>query len=438
MRPRLDRMQFARRKDHVISRRVVICAILTGGTISIAMIIIGRSFFNTTFTITNDYFSYSSSSCSGNYRKKKKIGRGVESNVTTATLQSYSYSTCPFTMSKFSLHELSLSSSSSDNSSMSQATKHSKANMQEIAKQSLNLSNNAKSYQRVLHALQNGAFSNRRIILDGDSLTRQLFISLSCMAWSAGYVTDYTISKYDVWSGGENPTLRSFNYTASERFYKQVHVKLKDDGDIYYIDYFNHAASNDMKRFGNILHSMVRSACNNGSSSSGLLKWSRSSNNRYYKARYSLNKQDSPMILNKDDVVVVSAGHHDKIRPMYLEGYKQFFQCMQQQRIEHASSPSSSSSSQWPHFFYQLSSVQGFNTIDGEYTSQPLPGKDKLACRTEGGSTRLQQEDRDYLDGLVPFIADTIDLTNMGNYHIGGGDCTHWVQPGGEFSFTSI
>ena len=433
-------MQFARRKDHVISRRVVICAILTGGTISIAMIIIGRSFFNTTFTINNDYYSYSSSSCSGNFRKKKKkIGRVGESNVTTATLRSYSYSTCPFTMSKFSLHELSLSSLSSDNSSMSQATKRNKANMQEIAKQSLNLSNDAKSYQRVLNALHNGAFSNRRIILDGDSLTRQLFISLSCMAWSAGYVTDYTISKYDVWSGGENPTLQNFNYTASERFYKQVHVKLKDDGDIYYIDYFNHAAPNDMKRFGNMLHSMVRSACNNNvsSSSSGLLKWSRNSN-RYYKARYSLNKQDSPMILNKDDVVVVSAGHHDKIRPMYLEGYKQFFQCMQQQRIEHASSPSSSSSSQWPHFFYQLSSVQGFNTIDGEYTSQPLPGKDKLACRTEGGSTRLQQEDRDYLEGLVPFIADTIDLTNMGNYHIGGGDCTHWVQPGGEFSFTSI
>lgn len=133
-------------------------------------------------------------------------------------------------------------------------------------------------------------------------------------------------------------------------------------------------------------------------------------------------------------MVVVSAGHHDKIRPMYLDGYKQFFQCIQQEQQQKGDREQPSSSlSQWPHFFYQLSSVQGFNTIDGEYsTSQPLPGTDKLACRTEGGSTRLQKEDRDYLEGLVPFIADTIDLTNMGKYHVGGGDCAHWVQPGGE------
>ena len=308
--------------------------------------------------------------------------------------------------------------------------------MQEIAMRSLSLSNNAKSYQRVLTALQNGAFSNRKLVLDGDSLTRQLFISLSCMLWSAGYVTDYTISNYDVWSGGENPTLKNFNYTASERFYKQVHVKLKDDGEIYYVDYFNHAP-NDMIRFGNMMQSMIRSACNSGSGSrsSGLLRWRNSNSERhYYKARYSLNKQDSPMILNKDDVVVVSAGHHDKIRPMYLDGYKQFFQCIQQEQQQRGYREQPSSSlSQWPHFFYQLSSVQGFNTIDGEYsTSQRLPGTDKLACRTEGGSTRLQKEDRDYLEGLAPFIADTIDLTNMGKYHVGGGDCTHWVQPGGE------
>ena len=389
------------------------------------------SFFNA--VTTNNY--YKLSPCN-NSRKEKKIDRGENdafqqfqsssSNNVTATLQSYSYSTCPFFMSKFSLHELSLFASSSKR----------QATMQEIAKQSLSLSNNAKSYQRVLTALQNGAFSNRKLVLDGDSLTRQLFISLSCMLWSAGYVTDYTISNYDVWSGGENPTLKNFNYTASERFYKQVHVKLKDDGEIYYVDYFNHAP-NDMIRFGNMMQSMIRSACNSGSgsSSSGLLRRrNRNSKRRYYKARCSLNKQDSPMILNKDDVVVVSAGHHDKIRPMYLDGYKKFFQCIQQEQQQRGDREQPSSSlSQWPHFFYQLSSVQGFNTIDGEYsTSQPLPGTDKLACRTEGGSTRLQKEDRDYLEGLVPFIADTIDLTNMGKYHVGGGDCTHWVQPGGE------
>ena len=138
------------------------------------------SFFNA--VATNNY--YLLSTCN-NSKKKKKIDRGENTdallssssssnNVTAATLHSYSYSNCPFTMSKFSLHELSLTSS--DGMVQSKRTA-----MQTMAKQSLILSNEAKSYQRVLTALQNGAFSHRKILLDGDSLTRQLFISISCM-----------------------------------------------------------------------------------------------------------------------------------------------------------------------------------------------------------------------------------------------------------------
>ena len=44
------------------------------------------------------------------------------------------------------------------------------------------------SLQRIFHALSQGAFDGRTIVFDGDSLTRQLFISLSCLVHSAGYI----------------------------------------------------------------------------------------------------------------------------------------------------------------------------------------------------------------------------------------------------------
>jgi hypothetical protein len=61
------------------------------------------------------------------------------------------------------------------------------------AQWALDFSNNAHAYKRVFHALENNAFDGRKIMFDGDSLTRQSFISLGCFAWNAGYVEDYDI-----------------------------------------------------------------------------------------------------------------------------------------------------------------------------------------------------------------------------------------------------
>jgi len=325
-------------------------------------------------------------------------------------------------MAKFSLHEIALRAREEEDDDKDDDYQQ---QLLDVAKQSLNLSNDAKSYQRVLNAFESGAFINRKIILDGDSLTRQLFISLSCIAWSAGYVSDYTINNYDVWEGSTNNVLHNLNYTASEQFNKQVHVKLKDGGDIYYIDYFNHAASKKINHAKMIQH-MINSACG----SSGLLQLQQR-HQRYYKARYSLDDNDSLLTLNKDDVVILSAGHHEKLRPMYLSAYKEFFQCIQDDSLQPYGKKRLSN---WPHFFYQLSTVSSFNTIDGEYTSEPIVGKDRMSCQSTNGSSKLQQEDRDNFNGSVEFIANSLDLTQLGDYHVGhgSGDCVHWIQPGGK------
>jgi len=101
-------------------------------------------------------------------------------------LSSFTYSNCPFILVKFNQHLLAKKGPFT--------SKNDRLMNSEIRAQwALDFSNNAHAYKRVFHALENNAFDGRKIMFDGDSLTRQSFISLGCFAWNAGYVEDYDI-----------------------------------------------------------------------------------------------------------------------------------------------------------------------------------------------------------------------------------------------------
>jgi len=109
----------------------------------------------------------------------------------------------------------------------------------------LHVSNDARTYQRVITALEAGAFDARKIVLNGDSLTREFFISLGCMAWSAGYIEHYhvpidIINRKKFWSG---------------------YIRLKGGGEIFYNcpHYFD---KEDKIRVYNETQEMIYRACN--------------------------------------------------------------------------------------------------------------------------------------------------------------------------------
>jgi hypothetical protein len=83
-------------------------------------------------------------------------------------------------------------------------------------------------------ALENGAFDGRTIVLDGDSLTRLFFISLGCLAWSAGYVIEYNVPM-SITGGRLNSILKNGEYDASSKLFSKGFIKLKDGGKIYYV-----------------------------------------------------------------------------------------------------------------------------------------------------------------------------------------------------------
>jgi len=125
-------------------------------------------------------------------------------------LSSYTYANCPFTMTKFSQFEMA----KIDNF---QSEQDRIINSMQRAKIALKFSNDARAYERVVTALEQNAF-NRTIVLDGDSLTRQLFISLSCLAWTGGFVTDFNIDASTL-EGDTNKILKNTGMHSSSKFF---------------------------------------------------------------------------------------------------------------------------------------------------------------------------------------------------------------------------
>jgi hypothetical protein len=312
-------------------------------------------------------------------------------------LSSYTYSNCPFVMAKFSQYHLA-----HEGPFTSKADRL--INSLDRAQAALDFSNEARAYERVVSALEKGAFDGRTIVLDGDSLTRQFFISLGCLAWSAGYVIEYDVPMY-IYEGRLNSVLKNGQYDASSKIFSKGVIKLKGGGKIYYI------ANPSEKKIEQLSERMIHDACDNNTNTTRKYK---------YKARYNFGKDF--LKLKAKDVVVYGAGHH-QARLKYISTYKKFSQCMQDTK-------SKSTFKRWPHFMYQLGSVESFWTKSGNYGDDRIDGGDNMSCQSSVKTTSHRDEERVELGGLMPFIGDTIDVKNLGELHVWHGDCLHWQQPG--------
>mmetsp|Transcript_3530 Transcript_3530/g.4911 ORF Transcript_3530/g.4911 Transcript_3530/m.4911 type:complete len:397 (+) Transcript_3530:126-1316(+) len=372
--------------------------------ISVALIIFSCfSYIKNIFLLTQTkVFNNTSVESSPNVRAHLTSNDGKKNMTSTKKTQqkkktkieslSYSYSNCPFQMAKFSQYHLS----NRRNTFNSKEDRLMNSTLR--AKKALELSNNANAYDRVSKALKKGAF-NRTVILEGDSLTRQFFISLGCLAWSEGFVQDYSLPLY-VSEGGSNTILKNADYKASSILFVNGHIQLKNGGQIYYI------SNPKLEIIRASLKHMNHVACENTT--------------RIYEARYNFPDQRIP--LSSKDVVVLAAGHHAE-RDIYISGYKKFFSCIHNAR-------SRDLLKRWPHFLYQLSAVESFWTVDGLYGSEHIPNKDFMSCQPSIPLEIHRDEERNALQGLVPFLADDINMKDLGEYHVQHGDCLHWIQPG--------
>lgn len=341
---------------------------------------------------------------SGNLKEEEKVKN--KSNQTLSktasnedtqddhlNLSSYTYANCPFTMTKFSQFEMAKTGNF-------KSKQDRRINSMQRAKMALDLSNDARAYERVVTALEYNAF-NRTIVLDGDSLTRQLFISLSCLAWTAGYVTDYNIEAAP-YEGDTNAILKNSGTHSSSKTFGRANIILKGGGTIYYV-------GNGSKRAIDKYQKHLMESC--------------MSRKKKFEARNTYDLQHLKR-LSENDILLLAAGHHTE-RELVLSNYKEFLECVLLNKEDNPKF-----FQHWPHFLYQSMSNENFWTINGMYGEKKIPGKDQMSCQPSVTNTLHRTEEREILKDLVPFIGYDIKVEDLGEYHVEHGDCLHWIQPG--------
>ena len=296
----------------------------------------------------------------------------------TKKLSSYTYSDCPLLMEKFSQYKMARESGKFE------SELDYKINSMHQAEKAIEFSNYHHAYDIVVSTLQSGAFDNRTIVLNGDSLTRQLFISLSCLSWSAGFVEEYDIHAKVTTS---NPVLESASYKYPSTFFNSGYVRLRGGIEIYYYD------KQSESRIKRETEEFVAIACNRSSPED--LPHSKQ------KLRVNVSKRSAgrnTIALNENEIYIVSAGHHDT-REIYMNTYQKVFQCMESDR-------DAIRFRRWPNILYQTSSVSSFWTASGEYEhgdNHLMAGKERNSCRESVDVARSVRriEDRAELGNLT-------------------------------------
>ena len=259
------------------------------------------------------------------------------------------------------------------------------------AELALNFSNDALAYERVLSSLQNGGFDKRKIVLDGDSLTRQLFISLGCLAWHAGYVEQYFLGDVHEYPPSGGP-LANAHFKEPSKLFVEGHIKLIGGGEIY----FNTKPESLVVSQTN---DHVEAACNN--TKIGKQK---------KRIQAHIRSRDETIVMGRSDVYVVAGDHHAN-RNTYLSAYKKVFQCMEDAH-------GSNAFYKWPKFFYQSSSVTSFWTESGAYTAKPIEGMDANSCRPTVHSAARREKESVKLGDLVSFLGNIGDIKDLGRLHM--------------------
>ena len=192
----------------------------------------------------------------------------------------------------------------------------------------------AHALERVHTALVSGAFNDRRIAFDGDSLTRQLFMSLGCLAWSSGHVVNHNIS----WIEYSPEDTAKFSKMFHKFINKGPHsvilnarIELDSGAELIYDDRYNGQHGRYMYHRNNPIRK--------------LLNWTAS-------CQADLPIYQGSTLLDSKDFVVINAGQHPDRNKQFAE-IKNLLSCIKTKRRL------------YPHFTYMLTPLQHFWTAKG-------------------------------------------------------------------------
>jgi hypothetical protein len=251
----------------------------------------------------------------------------------------------------------------------------------------------------------------RRIFFVGDSLLRQVFISLSCLYWNQ--VQHYAVPWFERRHGRMNHA-NTISHGPHSKF-EEARVVLKGGTEFIF-----HHGIGGLLTLGQDYRShdpnMWLESCMRGKPFTTNVV-----DTDYSPIVSELNVPRTTMVLTTEDIVVINGSVHGD-RGLNLNNVADLIQCMN--RDPHKKK------TMWPRLVYVTTGAEHFPTDSGQYEEE-LIGKN-FTCRQQTLFDYRQKEERELVGGLLPILGkDVFDLEReQGDLHVGGRDCLHWIMPG--------
>jgi hypothetical protein len=275
------------------------------------------------------------------------------------------------------------------------------------------------------------SLENRRILFIGDSLLRQAFISMACLAWED--VEDYAIP----WFKNRQVRTRQPNTISSgpHSKFEEGRVLLKGNIELIY-----HHGIGGLLELGEEYHTHETEtwikACYLGKPFTALapkyLDWSAMGMSDPHVAdpRLSINSetvQRERLKFDSNDIVLINASVHGS-RGFNLKNILDLMECKKTHHVDQQPSLNQ----HWPHFYYVATGPSHFPTKTGAFEKNLLGAKEDFGCIKTSTHRDPQTEEMSKLKDYLPLIGtDTLQLQmESGHLHVGGRDCLHWMQPG--------
>lgn len=274
-------------------------------------------------------------------------------------------------------------------------SKYSCVHQSEVAKADHSFNFTRMHFHTIKEALNVGFPSRTRVMLVGDSLMRQLFISIACLL------------------AGDKHTLEKFRMDWMEHW--PCH------GTANCIPGGNHSGFNVGSLIfnnGAELHFLPHSGSLRLSEPQIVKRFSKEllkGGGITFGKNTALPTEGDSNSLSRDDVLVFNIGIHskgDKTKAL-LNEFAQFGSQLLKQRSR-------------PRLIYVTTPAQHFQTNTGQYMGNHSPG---CVDRVKS-NVRKDKEVKALAPGInVDLVLDYDDL-ELGSYHIGGNDCSHYCMPG--------
>lgn len=273
----------------------------------------------------------------------------------------------------------------------------------------------ARSALSAFETVDWSALENRRIFFVGDSLLRQVFISIACLNWDM--VENYAVP----WFEKRGVRTRHPNTIGSgpHSKFEEARVLLKGNVELVF-----HHGIGGLLELGKEYQShdpdlWIKNCYTKKPLTTVTLAFPESNN---HGDMSTLQVTREKLVLKSSDVVVINSSVHRE-RLFNLNNIFDLLLCRKQMKYDEGS---------WPTLLYVMTGASHFPTETGAFEEDLLGREDDFGCKTESSFRGYQHDELQKLQGHLPILGkEILDIEySQGGLHVGGKDCLHWLQPG--------